>query len=224
MSVSTVTSEIEKEDGKRYRVTKRIRSTTKTIKTNSAIESRRHWTIFGLDENQRGGHVTPGEELYADLRPPHLKPKEEDLKRAQALEVPKENLIKCRHCGSVDHMSYQCPNPKEDAPVEEKIEQDSGKYVPRFARRTVEEEEAHTVRVTNIPLEVTDFELRDMFSKAGVLDRCHLVKDRQTRESRGFAFVSYFEKESAEKAIAMYNNFMLEHSILSVGWSKPRKR
>ena len=39
--------------------------------------------------------------------------------------------------------------------------------------------------------------------------------------SQGFAFVNYYRKEDAAKAIATLNGFGYDHLILSVEWAKP---
>jgi translation initiation factor 3 subunit G len=38
---------------------------------------------------------------------------------------------------------------------------------------------------------------------------------------QGFAFVNYYKKEDAAKAIATLNGYGYDHLILSVEWAKP---
>jgi translation initiation factor 3 subunit G len=45
-------------------------------------------------------------------------------------------------------------------------------------------------------------------------------QDKNTGQSRGFAFVSYKRREDAERAIKTLNGFGYDHLILTVEWSK----
>lgn len=42
----------------------------------------------------------------------------------------------------------------------------------------------NTVRVTNLPEETTDADLRDLFSRVGRVQRIYLAKDKQTMRSK----------------------------------------
>ena len=55
------------------------------------------------------------------------------------------------------------------------------------------------VRVTNLPEETTDADLRDLFSTVGRVQRIYLAKDKQTMRSKGCAFVTYDRRDDAEK-------------------------
>ncbi|KAK4131920.1 RNA-binding domain-containing protein [Trichocladium antarcticum] len=48
--------------------------------------------------------------------------------------------------------------------------------------------------------------LKQKFEEFGAVEEAVVVKDRETRCSRGFGFVRYFNEEDAEKAIAAMNN------------------
>ena len=49
----------------------------------------------------------------------------------------------------------------------------------------------------------------------------YLLKDKNTGDYRGFAFVHYYKKDNAQKAIATLNGFGYDHLILNVEWAKP---
>lgn len=85
-------------------------------------------------------------------------------------------------------------------------------------RRT---DEGCTVRVTNLSENARDSDLQELFGRIGEISRIFLSKDKNTGQSRGFAFVSYKRKEDAERAIKTLNGFGYDHLILTVEWSKP---
>ena len=49
----------------------------------------------------------------------------------------------------------------------------------------------------------------------------YLSKDKMTGQCKGFAFVHYYKKDDATKAIATLNGFGYDHLILNVEWAKP---
>lgn len=67
---------------------------------------------------------------------------------------------------------------------------------------------------------MTDDQLRALFSQFGIVTNCVIVKDSRTRLSRGFAFVEYADRASAEKALSM-NGYILSGQPLSVELAKP---
>jgi len=85
-------------------------------------------------------------------------------------------------------------------------------------RRT---DEGCTVRVTNLSENARDSDLQELFGRIGEISRIFLSKDKNTGQSRGFAFVSYKHREDAERAIKTLNGFGYDHLILTVEWSKP---
>lgn len=82
-------------------------------------------------------------------------------------------------------------------------------------------DEANTIRVTNLPEEIQDGDLKDLFSPFGRISRIFLAKDKYTGQSKGFAFVSFDTREAAMKAIAAVNGFGYANLILNVEWAKP---
>jgi len=54
--------------------------------------------------------------------------------------------------------------------------------------------------VGNLAYEVTDDELRELFSQAGTCESASVVIDRDTGQSRGFGFVMMASVDDAERA------------------------
>jgi len=78
-----------------------------------------------------------------------------------------------------------------------------------------------SLRVTNLSEFAKEGDLQDLFSSVGRLQRTYLAKDDQGA-SRGFAFVTYYTREDALKAIEKLNGYGYDNLILQVQFAKPR--
>ena len=72
------------------------------------------------------------------------------------------------------------------------------------------------VYVANLPTQATEPEIRDFFSKAGSVMSVKIVYDRQTRQSRGIAFVEMSSQWEGRRAVSMLNkqDFMGEKLVV----------
>jgi len=77
--------------------------------------------------------------------------------------------------------------------------------------------------VGNLPRSTTEIDLRTLFAQAGNIIAISLIKDRDSGESKGFAFVTLSGPDEAEKAISMFNTFSMNDHALSVSVAKPRE-
>lgn len=77
-----------------------------------------------------------------------------------------------------------------------------------------------TVRVSNLPEEATDNDLMELFKPFGKVSRIFLAKDKTKQISRGFAFVTFLNKDDAQRAIWGVNDYGYNHLILKVEWAK----
>ena len=77
-----------------------------------------------------------------------------------------------------------------------------------------------TLRVTNISEDTQEQDLRDLFSYVGRVARVYVGRDRETGAGRGFAFVSFEDKATAQRAIDRMNGRGYDNLILNVGWSR----
>lgn len=91
----------------------------------------------------------------------------------------------------------------------------SSKFDSRYGQK-----EEFTIRVTNLPEEATENDLKELFKPFGNVSRVFLAKDKNTQQSRGFAFVTFLHKEDAQRAIIGVDNFGYHHLILKVEWAK----
>ena len=85
---------------------------------------------------------------------------------------------------------------------------------------TQERDNSTTLRVTNLSKIIQEDDVRSLFSQYGKLNRVYLVKDHVTKESRGFAFVSFNLKEEAQAAMDNLHGYGIYHLILKIDWAK----
>ncbi|GMH73399.1 hypothetical protein TrRE_jg1517, partial [Triparma retinervis] len=67
--------------------------------------------------------------------------------------------------------------------------------------RKFDDRDQNTIRVTNISEDTTEADLQDLFSPFGRISRVYLAKDRETMQSRGFAFISFVHHDDASNAM-----------------------
>lgn len=77
--------------------------------------------------------------------------------------------------------------------------------------------------VTGVSKSVTESELRDLFAKYGDVEKCQIMIDPHTQESRGFGFVNFSDVTAADKAVSSLTGFNLAGRSLSVEKAR-RKR
>jgi translation initiation factor 3 subunit G len=63
-------------------------------------------------------------------------------------------------------------------------------------------------------------ELRQLFSRYGHVTRVFLAKDRETGMAKGFAFISYTNRDDAAKASSALDGYGYKHLILRVEFAK----
>ncbi|KAK8188238.1 eukaryotic translation initiation factor-like protein 3 subunit G [Phyllosticta capitalensis] len=169
--------------------------------------------------------------------------KNENEKKKAELKNAK---IKCRIC-SGDHWTTKCPFKDTMAPegeatavgpdVEESdagaLGQGSSSYVPPHLRGRggaaaagekmggkYERDDLATLRVTNVSEITEEQDLRDIFSRFGHVTRVFLAKDRETGRAKGFAFVSFADRDDAKTACEKVDGYGFGHLILRVEFAK----
>ncbi|KAH6659812.1 eIF-3 RNA-binding subunit [Truncatella angustata] len=83
-----------------------------------------------------------------------------------------------------------------------------------------ERDDFATLRVTNVSEMAEEGELRDMFERFGRVTRVFLAKDRETGMAKGFAFISFVDREDAVKACNKMDGYGFKHLILRVEFAK----
>ncbi|MBN9163564.1 MAG: RNA-binding protein [Myxococcales bacterium 68-20] len=77
--------------------------------------------------------------------------------------------------------------------------------------------------VGNLSFNATTDSIREWFASCGTVTDVHVVMDRETGRSRGFAFVTMATDAEAQKAIAETNGAMMDGRPLRVNEAEERQ-
>ena len=77
--------------------------------------------------------------------------------------------------------------------------------------------------VGNLSYSTTEDDLRTLFFQAGTVASVALIKDRDSGQSKGFAFVEMSNQTEAQKAITMFNGYSMNDRQLTVNMARPRE-
>jgi RNA recognition motif-containing protein len=77
--------------------------------------------------------------------------------------------------------------------------------------------------VGNLAFQTTSQDLQDLFAQAGTVESASVVEDRDTGQSRGFAFVEMSTDEEAATAIDQFNGKEVGGRMLKVNEARPRE-
>ncbi|KAJ3020716.1 translation initiation factor eIF3 subunit g [Thoreauomyces humboldtii] len=164
----------------------------------------------------------------------------------KALAAAAKAKITCRICQG-EHWTSKCPfkdthvplgsdaAPQEDAGADAGTESTiGGKYVPPSLRNrgpgeamagssADKRDEFPTIRITNLSEDAQDQDVKDLVNRFGHTSRVFVSRDRETNACKGFAFVSFYHRDDAEKAMDKLNGFGYDNLILRVEWAKSSK-
>jgi cold-inducible RNA-binding protein len=76
--------------------------------------------------------------------------------------------------------------------------------------------------IRNLDLDATEDQLRALFETHGAVESVTIVKDRDTGQSRGFAFVEMTKDEEAHAAISAVNGTVLHKQPMRVNEARPK--
>ena len=76
--------------------------------------------------------------------------------------------------------------------------------------------------IGNLDYSATEEQLRAAFSPYGTVDSCTIVVDRDTGNSRGFAFLEMANSEEAQTAIAALNGSLLGDRTIRVNEARAK--
>lgn len=223
------------EEGKKVKITKTYQIVRNEV--TKGVLKRRQWRPFGKDqsEDEKREATNMDEEIFMQFINQKDTETVEDDPWAKALEANK-SLFKCRVCAG-NHATAQCPlgssNPDDLANDLSSLNLSragatTGKYIPRAQRMELEgnapsvgmsmriREDLNTIRVTNLPGEMQDGDIKDLFGNIGRISRIFLARDKYTGTSRGYAFVSFDKYEHAVAAVHTFNGFGYANLILKV--------
>jgi cold-inducible RNA-binding protein len=76
--------------------------------------------------------------------------------------------------------------------------------------------------VGNLPYEIGEAELQELFSRVGPVDSVSVMRDQATGRARGFAFVEMSTEEGAQTAIRDLNASQVGGRSLTVNEARPK--
>src|SRR5205085_11646077 len=76
--------------------------------------------------------------------------------------------------------------------------------------------------VGNLPYEVGETELQDLFARVGPVESATVVRDQATGRARGFGFVEMTSDDDAQKAITELNAKEIGGRSLAVNRARPK--
>lgn len=77
--------------------------------------------------------------------------------------------------------------------------------------------------VGNISWNSTSESLKEYFEQFGAVEDAFIMKDKVTRRSKGFGFVTFTNEEDAQKAIEATNGKEFDGRALTVNEARPPK-
>lgn len=199
------------------KVTRRVKVITRTRLVKKAIVQRKKWGHFGQAKNTKSGEIDNSVTIYSTedvfIEPPNKKHEDPStlmLKNMKQNRIKRD--IKKDFPGNTSFNKSNKTTNSYVAPTSRNRESKMGSKPER--------DNSTTIRVTNLSKSIHEDDVRSLFSQYGRLTRVHLVKDRVTKQSRGFAFVSFNLKEEAQTAMDKLHGYGIDHLILKIDWAK----
>ena len=77
--------------------------------------------------------------------------------------------------------------------------------------------------VGNLAFQTTTLDLQQLFGQAGTVESAQIIEDRDTGQSKGFAFVEMSTEAEAASAIDQFNGKEVAGRMLKVNEARPRE-
>jgi RNA recognition motif-containing protein len=79
------------------------------------------------------------------------------------------------------------------------------------------------IYVGNLPYDIGEDELRDVFSQFGEVSKVNIIMDKFSGQPKGFGFVEMPNNSEADEAIKALNESALKGRNIKVNQAKPRR-
>ncbi|KAI8833933.1 putative translation initiation factor eIF3 subunit [Chytridium lagenaria] len=244
------------DDGKRVKVTSRIRTNVVVTSVNPSVARRKLLHKFGDSKNLPAGidsdSTSFGEKQTVKFsygRKLDVGQPGQDENKSMKEKLGNAKIM-CRICKG-DHWTSKCPFKDSHVPLEpvEKFVEEppasssgglgsGGKYVPPSMRAggnskgsappgapgQRNRDDFFTLRITNLSEDATEQDIKDLVSRFGHTSRVFVARDHETNMCKGFAFVSFYSKDDAERAMAQLHGRGYDNLILHVELAKNKER
>ncbi len=77
------------------------------------------------------------------------------------------------------------------------------------------------IHVGNLAYNVTEDDLRSIFSSYGEVSSVNIIKERSSGQSKGFGFVEMLNNSEADKAMKGLNGTRVKEQIIKLSQAKP---
>lgn len=244
--------EYKAENGQKIKITKKVRVSKKEMRTSKGVLERRNLAKFGeavgLNAEQERTTMSMTEDILLERvkTSKDNTSKEDNFDQLQALATTKALLRMSGISGKPDgpafgeNKAYKVPMSVRRGGGERPPDGDgpsglgkpgSGQYVPPNLRAGASSvgdtmrarRDENSVRVTNLSEDTKEADLVELFGPFGGISRIYIAYDRETRESRGFAFINFIRKEDGQRAIDKLDGYGYDNLILRVEWAAPRE-
>ena len=208
------------EDGIIYKHTKVYSLEKNQITLPKKVAERRKWEKFGASKGLPPGPDIAStnrvfDEVFFEFTNHNKITDDKEDNNIGLFGNNNKNIVTCKYCGG-NHWSIKCKHKPEKSEKSEKyiIDKDSsnnGKYVPKFKRDGAKprDKNINTIRISNISENADEQDIRDLFYNYGRITRLYY-------NNKGFAFLTYSEKNACQKAIETVNGHPYDHLILNV--------
>ncbi|KAJ9143974.1 Eukaryotic translation initiation factor 3 subunit G [Coniochaeta hoffmannii] len=228
--------------GQKVKTTRRIRLITHKEVVNPRVAERKSWSKFGASAKDSTGPApdttSVGENII--FRPSTNWRKDAKAEEADPNAVAMKDKLKDKQVKTPWRPSARreaAGLPDETPAAGGAGAGKKGSYVPPALRggpggagagermggaggKYGERDDLATLRVTNVSEMAEENELREMFERFGRVTRVFLAKDRDTGLAKGFAFISFADREDAVKACNKMDGWGFKHLILRVEFAK----
>ena len=79
-----------------------------------------------------------------------------------------------------------------------------------YGKRPPKVDHMISLKVDNLSFRMTPDDLRPIFEKYGEVGDIYIPRDRYSKESRGFAFVRYYDRRDAEDAMDRLDGYVMD--------------
>lgn len=238
--IKTITNYVQNAKGETLKIVKRVKVTKVVHRINKAVYERKNIPLFGLEaaEGSAGKAFTVRsvEDIPLEIsKETMLRAKFKEDEDDEDIQFADLNPAKTSRDLRQKFLSLQ----NEDEPVDGaegdplggRLGVGGAKGLSRLrgsgdAAKDLEarRREEATIRVTNLSEDAKEEDLTELFGTIGKIERVFLAKHKDKKASKGFAFITYINRELAAQAIRKLNRHGYDNLLLNVEWARPNNR